>query len=355
MAISSMDRPPPSMLGVDQVDDKVILTWVAPVAPVAPMGYQYRFRVRGAGYTSWLNTGSDSNTLTLDLFEFSNMANVEFEVRAVYGANAYSASSDSNSFDPAYLGLMFDKDNIEYIEDGIIKIPMIVSALPGECTTTYLPASYFTITGGSDVAPLTYSVSGSGIPNNFFLFVHVPDGLIGSFTVSFRGQLFCSTAQETFQAVAVDSATINYDMRVPTIKQIDMPPYDAGERYGIVFELNTNCIFRDPAEVFGSGDAKWTDHFEFDGVDLGTPDLWKKRTNSYPSLPLPEKIEEDPLDRTQTIDDIWDRVTVGLDADKDGEPDYGTVFLLRYKETIEGAKGAFGLFMRDDAVIGRGY
>ena len=216
----------------------------------------------------------------------------------------------------------------KYREGGVIAIPLnfaenVIVPSKSICRITRV--------SGSDLTGVNYRIIGKG--RAFEVVVEVPPDRKGSFSVAITGTVLNPSTRE-WNTVTVTASTVTYDTRIPRIVDYDIPAdYTVGEKFDVILQFDPAATFDDPVAAFNNTDATFLDFFIFEGADLGTPNLYRKTDNTFPTLPLPTELGTDwTQDNLQTEE--------------------ATIYLLRWEAVQEGAVGVFNLTLKPGAVRG---
>ena len=223
-----------------------------------------------------------------------------------------------------------------YREGGVIEVPLTFGEsviAPAKTVFEVLHAS------GDALTDVTYYIVGTGKTRT--LIFEVPPDRTGSFNITANGSVLKASTQVWHSLVGSPATrTVNYDTRVPFIKNYDIPAnYVHGEKFDVVFQFNVPVTFVPPKERFGSDDATYLDHFIFEGADLGTPNLYRKKDNTYP---------------TDEIGTVSDTNAAPPTADW-GAPSTvipSEIYLLRYAAVSPSAVGIFNITLKEESVRG---
>ena len=221
---------------------------------------------------------------------------------------------------------------VEYREGGEIVLPVVFAE-----DVAYLHKTDFTLERVGDskevweVIDDYWLVERVGVARTFYLHFKIAPNKRGRFSVDLTGYVY-KTATVVRDDVRIDPITVAYNTTVPEIVDFDIPAnYVPGETFDVILQLNTSVTFS-PAPA----DGTFLDHFIFEGADLGTPNLYRKTDDTYP---------------TQAVGDF----PVGGNADwtqDDLTTETATIYLLRWDPVVGNPQGAFNLTLKQGAVRG---
>ena len=139
--------------------------------------------------------------------------------------------------------------------------------------------------------------------------------------------------------VVATPITVNYDTRVPELKDYDIQAfYTPGENlFDLVLEYDTRCTVTDAEEHFGHEDATYRDFFIFAGADIGDPpNLYRYTGTGNPTLPPPAFPNENG-------NGDWDQQFTSEET---------TFYLLRWENIEEDPQGNFNITIKPGFVRG---
>ena len=183
---------------------------------------------------------------------------------------------------------------IEYRDGGEIVLPVIF----GE-DITYLHKTDFTLArvAGDEVWEVIDDYwlvqradsQGNVDARTFYLHFLMVPGNSGRFRVSITGYVF-KTATTIRDDVRIDPIEVPYNTSVPEVS--DRRLVRTGERIDLILLYDAPCTVNDPTVEFGSDDAMFSDFLDYDGANLDPPNFYRKVSDDYPELPLPEELPE---------------------------------------------------------------
>ena len=221
-----------------------------------------------------------------------------------------------------------------YRDRGVMAIPVTFAK------AVLAPAkSIFEITrvSGDSLEGVAYRLVGEGTA--YALIIGVPPDRSGALQIACSGYVLQADTL-LWDDITCTVKTVNYDTRVPFIENYDIPEnYGVGEKFDVVLQFNVPVTFVDPKERFGSDDATFLDHFIFEGADLGTPNLYRKKTNTYPMGQIGTVSD---TDKKPPVAD-WGAPSTVIPSE---------IYLLRYEEVHASASGIFNITLKEDSVRG---
>lgn len=170
--------------------------------------------------------------------------------------------------------------------------------------------------------------------NSFKIICEILSDVAGGFKLDLNGAVFCKNALSDLQVISAEEIDIAYDATRPVISRIDIPRiYEHSEIYDIVFEFSKAVEFREPM-------VSYLEHFIFEGADLGTPTLYRKRSNTFPTeaIGVVGNTDKSPPPAE------WEAVGAGVATAR--------IYLLRWESVRDDAIGAFNLHLKNYAVVG---
>ena len=256
-------------------------------------------------------------------------------------AEAVTSNTVTIAYDTASV-VIANWGTIEYRDGGEIVLPVVF----GE-DITYLHKTDFTLerVAGDEVWEVIDDYwlvqradsQGNVDARTFYLhFLMVPDKQ-GRFRVSLTGYVF-KTATTIRDDVRIDPIEVPYNTSVPEVS--DRRVVRTGERIDLILLYDAPCTVNDPTVEFGSDMAMFSDFLDYDGPNLSTdpstteplPNFYRKVSNDYPTLPLPEELPEAD----------W--------ATEDLTTENATIYLLRWTGIEESAD--FGVTVKPGFVRG---
>ena len=223
---------------------------------------------------------------------------------------------------------------VTYRDGGIIAVPITFGeAVVAPSKTIFAVTSV----SGDNLHGMQYRLVGQN--KAFELIFEIPPDRQGRFQIAGNGDVF-KVSSSIWDNVVVTEKTIAYDTRVPFIKDYDIPAnYVQGETFDVVLQFNVPVTFVPPQDRFNSTDATFLDHFIFEGADLGTPNLYRKKDNNYPTLPIGTVSD---TDRTPLPSD-WGPPSTVIPSE---------IYLLRYPVVEDTARGIFNVTLKEHSVRG---
>lgn len=170
-----------------------------------------------------------------------------------------------------------------------------------------------------------------GSDMNYTLSVQIPPDRRGVLSVSGNGQVEIASSGDIESISGM--ASVNFDTRIPRIKDLNSPRYMPESRLDLVIQFDIPVTFIDPEDRFGSPDATFLDHFLFEGADLGTPNLYRKLNDTFPTFPIPDDLTTE-----------WSDMDI-ITAD-------ATIYLLRYDPVNSSANGVYSVTLKPGSVRG---
>ena len=220
-----------------------------------------------------------------------------------------------------------DFGTVEYRDGGVIAIPLTFTE-----TDVIVPSKSIcrvTHVSGSELTGVNYRMIGKG--RAFETVVEMPPNRKGSFSVAITGTVLNVSTRE-WDSVTVTAKTVPYNTTVPEIMLFDIPAsYTPTEKFDVLLQFNVPVTF-EPAPTGGT----FLDHFIFEGADLGTPNLYASSGNTLPTELLPDDLSD--------AADTWSPVS--------STSSEASIYLLRWTEVNENAKGVFNLTLRPGRVRG---
>lgn len=217
---------------------------------------------------------------------------------------------------------------VEYRDGGIVALPLTFAE------NVIVPAkTVFEITqvSGDALAGITYYLVGEN--TDYEAVFKIPQDRSGSFRISANGDVL-KTATGIWDNVIMQPKTVDYSTAVPKLKNYDIPEYYVRNvRFYVIFQFDTDCTVNDPITFFGDDNANYLDFFIFEGADLGTPNLYRKIDDVYPTLPLPASLGTD-----------WTQA--------DLQSTEATIYLLRWDAVNGSAEGIFNITIKPGFVLG---
>ena len=277
---------------------------------------------------------------------FSVPSNVEgsFEI-ALTGTVTPQGGSSPEAIMANTLKVMYDSTvnvtaafgTMEYRYDGVLAIPInfvesVIAPAKSICEVAHV--------SGDELTGVDYRLIGKD--RNFELVFEMPHDRKGSFKVGITGDVF-KVATHVWDNVIIPPITVNYDTRVPTIVNYDIPAnYVIGEKFDVRIALNV------PATGWHANNTL-TEIFIEEGARLGTP-LPYKWTGAEPSDLRAFLQIALPNDLTGTDWQVLETPPGGHSGEWHGEE--GQYFLIRYPKVDENATGIFNLTLREKAIRG---
>lgn len=216
-------------------------------------------------------------------------------------------------------------DHPVYKENGEISVS-ITFGEPVIASKTIFRVSHVS---GDDLVGMDYILLGEGTAYELVFFV--PADRSGEFRISADGNAFL-TGSRIWDNVVATPKTVRYSTIIPRIKTYDIPDsYTASEIFDVIIQLDTDATIS-PAPTGGT----FLDHFIFEGADLGTPNLYRKTDDVYPTLPIADFPVGGNADWTQT----------------DMTTEEATIYLLRWNPVTGNPEGIFNLTIRPGAFRG---
>ena len=225
---------------------------------------------------------------------------------------------------------------VEYRDDGVIAVPITFAK------AVIAPSrSIFNITrvSGDALTGVDYRLVGEG--TSYTLIIEVPPDRKGSLQIECDGDVLQADTL-LWDDITCSTKTVDYDTRIPFIKSINMPRnYVHNAIFDVVIQFTVPVTFINPTTRWpGEQHATFLDHFIFEGANLGTPNLYRKKNNTYPTLPIGTVSHTDQTPPTAD----WEIVSSTV---SDSE-----IFLIRYNAVNENTKGTFNLTLREGSVQG---
>ena len=225
---------------------------------------------------------------------------------------------------------------VEYRDGGVIAVPLnfakdVIVPSKSICSITRVSGPDLTAVSVQIIGDDKFKKNGKGRACEVVF--EVPPDRKGSFSVAITGTVLNASTRK-WDTVTVAASTVTYDTRIPHIVNYDIPAdYTVGEKFDVILQFDPAATFDDPVAAFNNTDATFLDFFIFEGADLGTPNLYRKTDNTFPTLPLPTELGTDwTQDNLQTEE--------------------ATIYLLRWEAVQEGAVGVFNLTLKPGAVRG---
>ncbi|MDE0398909.1 MAG: hypothetical protein OXL96_14025 [Candidatus Poribacteria bacterium] len=225
---------------------------------------------------------------------------------------------------------------VEYKEGGVLEIPVTF----GENVSA--PGSLFEFSNPSaDAGDGTeglekYYVVGDNTA--FELIIKAKLGKKGQFVLDVNESSVFKNSDRTWDTVTnaqpLAARTFAYNTNEPRLINYDIPPnYTPGETFDVILQYDVpSTISPLPPDSTSYGD--W---FIFEGAQLGTPNIYRKTTDTYPDLPIPDFA-------TETGNADW--VQTNLTTEE------ATIYLLRWEEVNENATGIFNMTIKPGAFRG---
>ena len=225
---------------------------------------------------------------------------------------------------------------VAYRDGGVLAVPITFAK------SVLAPAkSIFSITrvSGDYLTDVHYRLVGED--KTYTLIFEIPPDRKGSLQIACDGYVL-QKGTLLWDDITCSSKTVNYDTRVPFIENYDIPAsYVHGEKFDVILQFNVPVTFIPPSEKWpGEQNATFLDHFIFEGADLGTPNLYRKKNNTYPTGQIGTVSDTDPAPPTAD----WEQVSRTVDASE--------IYLLRYAAVKTSAVGIFNLTVREGSVRG---
>lgn len=155
----------------------------------------------------------------------------------------------------------------------------------------------------------------------------VPPDRSGRFQITANGEVLSATG--SYENVVASALDVDYDTSIPRLKDYDIPEdYTAGEIFDVILQFDTDATVS-PAPTGGT----FLDHFIFEGADLGTPNLYRKTDDVYPTLPIAETLPAEWTQANMTTEEA-------------------TIYLLRWNPVAGDPQGIFNLTVREGAFRG---
>ena len=183
---------------------------------------------------------------------------------------------------------------IEYRDGGEIVLPVVF----GE-DITYLHKTDFTLArvAGDEVWEVIDDYwlvqradsQGNVDARTFYLHFLMVPGNSGRFRVSITGYVF-KTATTIRDDVRIDPIEVPYNTSVPEVS--DRRLVRTGERIDLILLYDAPCTVNDPTVEFGSDIAMFSDFLDYDEANLDPPNFYRKVSDDYPELPLPDELPE---------------------------------------------------------------
>ena len=215
---------------------------------------------------------------------------------------------------------------VEYREGGVIAIPLNFAA---DAIVPSKSICRITRVSGSDLIGVNYRITGK--KRAFEVVVEVPPDRKGSFSIAINSTVLNASTRK-WDTVTVAAKTITYDTREPKLINYDIPAdYTLGEIFDVILQYEPECTVNDPVAHFGDADANYLDFFIFEGANLGTPNLYRKIDNTYPTGPIGTVSDTDK--KPPTAD--W--------SDQNLQTTDATIYLLRWEVVNSNAIGIFNL------------
>lgn len=216
---------------------------------------------------------------------------------------------------------------VEYRDGGEIAVPVTFGEAVVANAKTVFPITHVS---GDDLAGIEYYLLGENTA--YELVFTVPPDRSGRFQVAANGDVLLATG--TWENVMVTAKTVAYNTGVPKLKNYDIPEYYVHtENFNVILQFDTDCTVNNPMTFFDDLNATYLDFFIFEGADLGTPNLYRKIDDVYPTLPLPASLG---TDWTQT----------------DLQTTEATIYLLRWDAVSNSAEGIFNITVKPGFVLG---
>ena len=226
---------------------------------------------------------------------------------------------------------------VAYREGGVVAVPVTFGEI------VIAPAkSIFAVkhVSGDALTDIEYRLIGKNTA--FELIFEIPPDRSGSFKVTANGDVF-KVASSTWDPVVITPAhkDIAYDTRVPVLENYDIPSnYTPGAVFDVILQYDLACTVNNPIDFFGDDDATYLDFFIFEGADLGTPNLYRKTDDTYPTLPIGTVSD---TDKTPPVAD-WTQQHLQVTP--------ATIYLLRWHAVNANATGVFDVTIKEGFVRG---
>ena len=226
---------------------------------------------------------------------------------------------------------------VEYREGGVIAVPVTFGENVIAPSKSIFEVKHIS---GDALTDIGYRLIGKNTA--FELIFGIPPDRSGSFQITASGDVF-KVSNSTWDTVTITPAQkdIAYDTRVPVLENYDIPSnYTPGDPFDVVLQYDLACTVNSPVDFFGDEHATYLDFFIFEGADLGTPNLYRKTDDTYPTLPIGTVSD---TDKTPPVAD-WTQRNLQVTP--------ATIYLLRWHAVNANATGVFDVTIKEGFVRG---